>query len=248
MKMHARFGALPIASLAFVMAAIGSGGCGDDPQDEPVDAGPSFAGNDAGSSGSSGNPPPQDSGDPNKPTCATGFKTTGFRPPTASEIQVRPGGAEWTDLNNAFAKDGVFAKATLADGTNETSWLIVSGFGFNIPSTAETWGIEVQFVRQAPEGGIVEGRIEALVPNKVGRYKYIAKMDGSGAPANWPSKNLGTHHFGQQIDTWGYDLYPADVNTPNFKIAVYAAREAGKTGTLTAIVDSINVAIHYCEK
>src|SRR5688572_25822874 len=103
--MHARLGALPIVSLALVMVALSSGGCGSDPEAEPIDAGPVFGGNDAGSSGSSGNPPPQDSGDPSKPTCATGFKTTGFRPPTVAEIQTRPGGAEWAETTNAFAKD-----------------------------------------------------------------------------------------------------------------------------------------------
>ena len=242
MNMHAARLVGPIACLCVVLFA-----CGDDPQDEPKDDAGIFGQNDSGNS--SGNLPPADSGtQPTNPQCATGFKTTGFKPGSVVESRARPGGAEWTDLTNAYSKDGTFAKATLPDGTNETAQLVVSGFGFQIPANAETWGIEVEFTRHAPDAGIVEGKIEALVQNKVGRFKFIGKADGSGAPANWPSKNVGTHHFGQQIDTWGYDLYPADVNDPKFAIGVYAVRENGKTGTLNALVDGMTVAIHDCEK
>jgi len=207
-----------------------------------------FGANDSGPPSSSSGNPNTDGGATEENPCPTGFKTTGLHVGTVVESRARPGGSAWSEINNAFTKDGTFAKATLADGVNETEQLVVSGFGFSIPPTAATWGIEVEFTRHAPEGGIVEGKIEALVTNKTGRWKFIGKSDGTGTPANWPSKNVGTHHYGQQVDTWGYDLYPGDVNDPKFAIAVYAAREPGKTGTVTALVDQVMVAVHYCEK
>src|SRR5690349_432473 len=104
MSMHAvRLGGA-IACLAVILGACG----GDDAQDEPKEDSGIFSGNDGGTS--SGNPPPADTGAPQNPQCPTGFKTTGFKPGTVVESRARPGGAEWTDLNNAFTKNGTFAR------------------------------------------------------------------------------------------------------------------------------------------
>ena len=62
----------------------------------------------------------------------------------------------------------------------------------------------------------------------------------------WPKSIVGTHAYGQAVDTWGIDLYPADVNKPSFAAKVSVKRAADAVGPVTAIVDSLKVAVHFC--
>jgi hypothetical protein len=145
--------------------------------------------------------------------------------------------ADWSDVDGALSEDGKFATVTLADG-QESSELRVSGFGFTIPDTAETWGIEVELKRRAPDGGIEDQQVNVEIEGKPTRFKFLK--------GPWPTSIVGTHAYGQAVDTWGVDLFPADVNKPSFAAKVSIKRADGVTGPVTAIIDSLKVAVHFC--
>lgn len=146
--------------------------------------------------------------------------------------------ANWTDVDGALAVDGKLARVTLADG-QESAVLRVSDFRLDVPANAETWGIEVELKRQAPGGGIEDGKIEIEIEGKPSRFSFIE--------GPWPKSIVGTHEYGQEIDTWDVDLFPSDVNRPSFAATLTVKRSPGATGPFTAVVESIRVAVYYCK-
>ena len=147
------------------------------------------------------------------------------------------GTADWIDVDGALSEDGKFASVTLAEG-QESSSLRVSDFGLAIPATAETWGIVVELKRRAPDGGVEDSRIDVEIEGKETRFKFLK--------TGWPVSIVGIHHYGQAVDTWGIDLLPLDVNKPTFAAKISVKRAANTVGPVTAIVDSLKVAVHFC--
>lgn len=166
--------------------------------------------------------------------------TTGFKIGAKAENVARddvPNAVSWNDVENALTDDGAFATVTLAEG-EESATLRVSDFNLAIPETGETWGIEVELKRRAPDGGVEDARIDVEIEGKPSRFKYVVSP--------WPMSIVGTHAYGQAVDTWGVDLYPSDVNNRSFAAKLSVKRTEGVTGPVTALVDSLKVAVHYC--
>ncbi len=53
---------------------------------------------------------------------------------------------ECQHVNNVFATDGVNATATVATGNQNIDYLVASGFGFNLPSSAIITGVTANLV------------------------------------------------------------------------------------------------------
>ncbi len=179
------------------------------------------------------------------PVSPTGcrLKTTNYRAGTKAENVPRTdvsGTAQWANLEGALSEDGQFATVTLNDG-QESDELRVSDFQLNVPDSAETWGIEVELKRQAPDGGIQDSRVDLGITGKTAEFKYLK--------GTWPRTIVGTHHYGQPVDTWKVDLYPSDVNPNTFSARLWIKKDpdAG-TGPAVALVDSLKVAVWYCPK
>jgi hypothetical protein len=171
------------------------------------------------------------------------LKTTDYRAGAKAENVARTditGAVDWTNVEGALSEDGKFATVTLNDG-QESAELRVSQFGIKLPESVETWGIEFELKRRAPDGGVEDKRVDLGIEGKTVAWKYLK--------GPWPTKIVGTHHYGQAVDTWGVDLYASDVNKDSFsaKLWVKKADDAGP-GPVTAIVDSIKVAVWYCPK
>lgn len=172
--------------------------------------------------------------------------TTDYRSGSKAENLPRPdvpGAVDWVDVEDALNEDGKFASVTLDDG-QESAELRVSGFGLDLAESVETWGIEVQLKRRAPDGGVEDAKltlaIDGLTDDQID-WKYVK--------GPWPSRIVGTHHYGQALDTWKVDLYPHHVNSDTFaaRLSVRKQGDAGP-GPVTALVESMKVAIWYCPK
>ncbi len=181
----------------------------------------------------------QDAGGNRAPTGCL-LKTTDYTIGAKAENVPRTdiqNAVDWTDVDGALSEDGKFATVTLDVG-QESAGLRVSGFGFAIPDTAETWGIEVELKRRAPEGGVEDARVDVEIEGKPTRFKYMKTP--------WPTSIVGTHAYGQAVDTWGVNLFPSDVNKASFAAKLTVKRTADAVGAVTAIVDSLKIAVHFC--
>jgi hypothetical protein len=172
-----------------------------------------------------------------------GCKLEAFGPRAGTVVKSEPraeapGAAPWTAIAGGLFDDEQYAKASLAEAT-ETEELRITDFGFKLPPGNVFMGVEVQLKRRAPEGGVVDGTIALVgVQNQVGRGKVMTTP--------WPSKIVGTHHYGQGTDTWGYDLNAPDVERPEFGVGLWVKKAEDASTPPTAMVDSIRVSVFYC--
>jgi hypothetical protein len=162
------------------------------------------------------------------------------KPGTVATSVPRAGatGKAWDNTAGALKVDGTYAQDVLTDG-EQSELLRVTGYGFAIPAAATIKGVVVELKRQG-DNKIVDGNIELWLDGAPSdRPKFVA--------SGWPTK-IGTHHYGQEIDTWGNDLSPGLVGRPGFGTEIWAKRrEDAGTGPATAAVESLIITIWYCE-
>jgi hypothetical protein len=231
--------ALAAAASSLVTAAAFATACGSDataatPDDGGAGEGSTLPTEDAA--------PDDDRHDPlNGQDAGCPLKVDGPRSGTTAASVPRSGsGIAWATPENARTIDTQFALATLDLGQT-SEHLRITDFGFAIPASATIKGVEVEFKRQAGDTGIADGNIELWLDGKPSdRPKFLA--------SSWPRTIVGTHHYGQAVDTWGNDLTPELVGKPGFGVEIYALRkpDAG-AGPIEARVESMRITIFYCE-
>ncbi len=144
----------------------------------------------------------------------------------------------WKTPLNALAVDGQFSRAEL-DIDQESEYLRITGYGFSLPSTVTIKGVVVQLKRQGANA-ISDGLIALWLDGVPADRPKVLKNP-------WP-KALGTHHYGQEVDTWGNDLTPEILSKPGFGTQLYAKRSADTgTGAIAAEVESLQITVWYCE-
>jgi hypothetical protein len=168
-------------------------------------------------------------------------KYAGPNPGTIAVSIPRPGatgGIPWQNPLDALTVNGAYAHADL-DVDQQTELLRVTGYGFNLPATVTIKGVVVELKRQGANK-VVDGNIELWLDGVASdRPKFVA--------SGWPTK-IGTHHYGQEVDTWGNDLTPELVGRPGFGTQIWARRrEDAGTGPVPAEIESLLITIWYCE-
>lgn len=151
---------------------------------------------------------------------------------------VAQGGVAWATPEGAVSEDGSFATVTLLDG-EESAFLALNDYKFELPNDKATYGITVQLKRQSADGGVEDATIQVILDTTATPRTKIYKEV-------WPRQIVGTHHYGQEIDTWGTDLSPSHINKTTFGTRIAAKRKEGITGPVLARVDSLKIRISYC--
>ncbi|MBX7096104.1 MAG: hypothetical protein K1X89_00190 [Myxococcaceae bacterium] len=157
-----------------------------------------------------------------------------------SRVGLRDGGtyAAWTSLAAVAQRDDAGTSVSLPGATGlrtESEWLVVSGFGFNLPPTASVNGITAK-VRSRGEGNGSADLME-VVPFLDG--KPIGKAtSGYTLQPDWASPTFGGSSF-----LFGHGFSPTEINAPGFGLGV----RASNTGSQSAVgfVDSIEVTVEY---
>lgn len=147
----------------------------------------------------------------------------------------------WTNPEGALEQDTSLATVTLKEG-EESQYLRVTNFDFSdLPDTNETWGIQVELTRQSDDGGVEDAIVDVLIDGQQD------KQTGKVVKGSWPRIQIGTHHYGQAIDTWETNLNPSDVKKPSFGARIAARRRPGITSApVIATVDVLKVSVCSC--
>jgi hypothetical protein len=237
--------AVLLGSALYCAAGVAVAACDESSRDPYADS--EDGGKDASSSSSSGEPndaaSAPDDGQKRAPDGCI-LQSTGLKVGRKVENVPRTdisGAVDWTNLTGAQDVDESFATVTLGDG-QESAELRVSDFGLAIPENAATWGIEAELKRRAPQGGIEDVRVDIEIENQIPGFKVLK--------GPWPMSIVGTHVYGQAVDTWRVDLNPSDVNKSSFAVKLWVRKSssAGAAGAVPANVESLKVAIWYCPK
>jgi len=146
--------------------------------------------------------------------------------------------------NGVLASDTQYAKVTLNDSANAngkiSTSLYVSGYNFNIPSTAFIQGIKVdvqRFYVTIDNASVKDSSVMLLkAGNPVGQ-NYASSV-------SWPTSN-GNRTYGSAADLWGTSWTPADINNSAFGVDLKAVRIGPAGTTANAFVDFVKVTVYY---
>ena len=167
-------------------------------------------------------------------------------PSTAIDQSFTGSNFAFSNPTYVFASDNSYATATGAFTlfflSGKTDYLIASNFNFNIPVGATICGITVDIEKSSAN---IVNLLSSIEDNVVSLVMNGALTGNNEATTSaWPSTDSWTS-YGSSSDTWGTAWTPADVNSPNFGVAV----SAEMTGTLaiapSAKIDNITVTITY---
>ncbi|MDM7999383.1 MAG: hypothetical protein QUS33_05115, partial [Dehalococcoidia bacterium] len=150
-----------------------------------------------------------------------------------------PGTVAWTNPGYITADDTNYATAVLTP--NATSeYLQATNYGFAIPSDQVVTGIQVSIMRRSSSNIFGDSVDDAdLYLLKAGA---IVGTDHAVA-ADWPT-TMTVANYGATDDLWGTTWTPADINDPNFGVALSVLNESGFANR-TASVDYIQVTVSY---
>ena len=125
--------------------------------------------------------------------------------------------------------------------SGNTYYLKVTGFNFNIPWYASICGVNVEIESRAT--GLI---LTASIRDQEVRLIKNGIISGNNyaLATNWGSSD-SYKSYGGSTDTWGLDLTPADVNDPDFGIAISARITALIAALPAAEIDHIRMSLDY---
>jgi hypothetical protein len=171
--------------------------------------------------------------------CVVALAATETQFPASGVSDPSNGGTvAWTGPGNAVADDGLGAVATMGAGAT-SEYLVVTDFGFSIPSGATINGIEVTIERFRQLSGTLQDSSLRLIVGGA------ASGDNKADATNWPGA-MTAKTYGGATDTWGLTPSAADVNASGFGVT-FAAAEVGGVATGRANLDYISMTVHYTE-
>ncbi len=146
-------------------------------------------------------------------------------------------GSGWTNSNNARTNDGTYATNSIAVNSSGAT-LVVSGFGFNIPSTAYIKGVDVEIERKA-------GSSSSLYDEDVFLRKSTGSVgtDHKNSSSYWSTSD-SLREYGGSTDLWGTTWTPAEINSSSFGVALRATNDNNSV-SVTASVDFIRITVTY---
>jgi len=121
---------------------------------------------------------------------------------------------------------------------NEISnYLVTSGFGFNVPSSATITGIKLEIKRRALSGvGLQDHAVSLLKSGTVlSTNKAISGV--------WTSTETSVS-YGGPGDLWGTSWTPAEVNAPGFGAAL-SVQYKSTAGNDWPRVNSMSVTVYF---
>jgi hypothetical protein len=172
---------------------------------------------------------------PNNPTTSDNVPFTGSRYDFITE-------------SNALVSDNNFASAAslLSILPEQTDYLQVKGFGFNIPTAASICGIEAHVTKSATDIGIlfISAYVQDYNVRLIKNNALIGTSLNQGSA--WSSSNTTTTYGGVN-ELWGTTWSPTDVNSNNFGFSI-AAEVKTVIGLLPVVnIDHISLTVYYLD-
>ena len=157
-------------------------------------------------------------------------------PPVDSSPRNPSAGSGWTNSSNAYTSNNTYATYAISR-SSDSAVLVVSGFGFTIPTTAKILGISVDVERKATATSDVRD-------TNVYLQKTTANV-GTDHTYNsyWPTSDA-THTYGSTSDLWGTTWTPAEINASTFGLRLQA-HDYDTQNADTAYVDAVSITITY---
>lgn len=150
------------------------------------------------------------------------------------------GSVDWVDPNAITSPGTPYATAVLTKNSRYTNYLQGTNYSFSIPDSATITGIEVVINHMS------SGNNPSIYDNIVSLVKAgVITLDNKAALTPWLKGSFSTSTYGSSIDLWGSTWTPADINDPNFGVALAAYRQNQGNNLRAAMVDSMKITVYY---
>jgi cysteine-rich repeat protein len=158
----------------------------------------------------------------------------------AADVNDSMGTLAWTNAARAIYPDDAWARARGVSGTS--NYLVVTGFGLQVPAAANVTGVVVVVRHDADLNGEPEGRVtDAAVRLVVGGQ---VQGDDHASASEW-SPNAEWVTYGAADDDWGTTLTGADVTADDFGVAIAVDIDDQTGGVASnAEVDVVEILVH----
>ena len=143
--------------------------------------------------------------------------------PTVAVKDTSIGTRTWSHEENVYLSDNNRARVNLpglAHGDQVSDYLVAKGFGLSIPSDATIEGITVTVERSVNHRRFNGARDYSVKLVKAGT---IVGNDYADRNAEYPTSDTAVS-YGSSVDLWGETWTPADLNDPDFGVAISAFR------------------------
>lgn len=139
--------------------------------------------------------------------------TYGPNGPSTVSSSSAVGSHDWTTQSNVLADDGANTESLLGSAPYVSYYLLVTNFGFSIPSTESIVGIAFSL-----EKGMLTLAGSDAIDNVI-RLVVGGSVTGDDK-SNLISWGLGAATHGGATDLWGTTPTYSDINASNFGIAI----------------------------
>ncbi len=150
----------------------------------------------------------------------------------------------WSNPNNASTSDNVYATVNLTNSGQQTHYLKVQGFNFNIPADATIDGIKVEIERKqacSDHQGCTTSDVEDYIVKVLKSGSVIGSNKASDT--DWPISDT-VKTYGSSTDKWTTTPWTvSDINSSSFGVVLSAERDQGGDRLLS--VDSITITVYY---
>lgn len=156
--------------------------------------------------------------------------------PSTASSDASTGTVAWSNYNNAKASDNSYATVVLGDG-EQSQYLLLTGYGFSIPSGATIDGVEVNVEGKASNGF---GSLASCVLSPDMGTSGDDWANTSNEIPNGVSD--ATVIMGGTTYTFGLSLLRLDVVNPEFGIAI---SYIGTDASTTYYIDAVSMTVYY---
>lgn len=147
------------------------------------------------------------------------------------------GTVAWANTGNVFASDDARANTGNIVSGSISNYLVVTGFGFAIPSGATIDGIVVEAERSSAAASCEDEAVRIVKGGAIG-----ATDKSSGV--NYPSTEA-YQTYGGATDKWGETWTDSDINASTFGVAFAAQNNTGTNRQ--ARIDHVRITVYYTE-
>lgn len=145
----------------------------------------------------------------------------------------------WSNTGNASPSDNnytSFGNLPASTSGSYTDYLVVTNFGFTIPSGVTITGIVAEVERSDPNQRTLDYRVRIVKNGVIGAAEKSLGLPYPAADAY--------QTYGGSSDLWGEGWTDADINAAGFGLAI-AAQRSFTSGNTAGQIDDIRITVYY---
>lgn len=179
----------------------------------------------------------------------TTVEAPSFQNPTSATNNNSTGTDAWNNSGNVLTDNNSYATMSnealsIAGTIRDSHFLMVKGFGLNLPANANILGVEVEIRKFCSDNS--SSNYTQDLDIRLLKNNQVEGTNHASVGVNWPTSETA-FTYGTHTDLWGLTLTPADVNADDFGVAIAVTSKASGLllPTIISYIDQVRIKISY---